>query len=182
MRTHPATDISEPSHFASIYEAHSREVFASAYRVLGRAADAEDVTQEVFLRLWLSPDRFDPARGNVGPFLRLMARSRALDLWRHEQSGARARERLEVAGARRELAPEERPGELAERTEAGAMLRRALRHLPAPQREALFLSYWGGLTADEVARSAQVPFGTARSRVRLGLAKLREACPDLQPG
>ena len=182
MRIAPAPDLSDPTGFASVYERHSREVFASAFRVLGREADAEDVTQEVFLRLWSTPDRFDPGRGDVGPFLRLMARSRALDLWRHEQSGARARDRLEVTSARREPRDEERPAHLAERSETGAALRLRLRALPAPQREAVYLSYWGGLSAQEVARHADVPFGTARSRVRLGLAKLRDACADLQPG
>jgi RNA polymerase sigma-70 factor (ECF subfamily) len=173
-------DLSDPDAFASLYETHGREVYASAYRVLGRPTDAEDVTQEVFLRLWSSPERFDPARGDVGPFLRLMARSRALDLWRHQQSGARARDRLEVAG---EVEPGERPAEAAERHEAAAAVRTAMRGLPAPQREALFLSYWGGLSADEVARRVQVPFGTARSRVRLGLTKLRDSCaPALADG
>lgn len=181
MRIALAPDLSDPTGFASVYEAHSREVFVSAFRVLGRESDAEDVTQEVFLRLWSAPHRFDPERGDVGPFLRLMARSRALDLWRHEQSGARARDRLEVASARREPRDEDRPADLAERSEAGATLRHRLRALPAPQREALALSYWGGLTPQEVARRTEVPFGTARSRVRLGLAKLREACSDLQP-
>jgi RNA polymerase sigma-70 factor (ECF subfamily) len=166
----------EPQAFASLYEAHSRGVYASAYRILGRAPDAEDVTQDVFLRLWREPERFDPARGEIGGYLRMMARSRALDLWRREQSGARARERLKPAGRPDEVDVEDLPEAAAERSEDRATLRAALRRLPLPQRQALLLAYWGGLTADEMARLEGVPFGTARSRIRLGLEKLRGGC------
>lgn len=168
--------IRNPETFSSLYATHSRGVYASAYRVVGRAHEAEDITQEVFLRLWSDPERFDPSRGEIGSYLRMMARSRALDLWRHEQSGTRARDRLKLLPAPNDVRPEDRPEGAAERNEERATLTAALRRLPAPQREALVLSYWGGLTAEEAARRAGVPFGTARSRVRLGLAKLREEC------
>ena len=165
--------ITDQETFASLYAKHSRSVYATAYGVVGRAHEAEDITQEVFLRLWSQPERFDPERGELGSYLRLMARSRALDSWRHEQSGARARDRLKLMPTPGDVRPEERPAEAAERGEEHATLVAALRRLPAPQREALVLSYWGGLTAEEAARRAGVPFGTARSRVRLGLARLR---------
>ena len=70
-------DDATPS-FAEVYATHRPGVYATALRVLGRPAEAEDVTQEVFVKFWRSPDRFDPSRGEVGPYLRLMARSRAL--------------------------------------------------------------------------------------------------------
>ena len=104
----------EPRSFADIYEEHARGVYSSAFRVLGRAADAEDVTQDVFLRLWQSPKVFDPNRSPIGAFLRLMARSRALDVWRQEQAGARARERLEIRSRRDDVRREERPEDAAE--------------------------------------------------------------------
>jgi len=168
--------VDEPSRFAAIYAAHARGVHAVAYRVLGRSEDAEDVTQEVFTRLWREPERFDPARGELGAYLKMMARSRALDLWRHDQSGGRASERLRHAAHREDVDLDEQPAAAAERDEERELVRSALRQLPAAQREALVLAYWGGLSADEVARRTRVPFGTARSRVRLGLAKLRGAC------
>jgi RNA polymerase sigma-70 factor, ECF subfamily len=149
--------------------------------VIGRPSDAEDVTQEVFTRHWRDPSRFDPARGEIGGYLRLMARSRALDLWRHEQAGGRARDRLKLV-ARDDDRPAERPAAVAERHERRQAVRAALKELPHEQREALVLSYWGSLGPDEVARRAGVPFGTARSRVRLGLEKLRRQCPpELAP-
>jgi RNA polymerase sigma-70 factor (ECF subfamily) len=161
--------------FAALYREHAPSVYAAALRVIGRPGDAEEVTQEVFTRYWRDPSRFDPSRGEIGGYLRLMARSRALDLWRHEQAASRARERLKVvsSGADRE----ETPAVVAERNEQGRALRAALRELPPEQREALVLSYWGALSADEIAQRAGVPFGTARSRMRLGLEKLRRHWP-----
>jgi RNA polymerase sigma-70 factor (ECF subfamily) len=159
--------------FADLYASHRPGVYATALRVLGRPAEAEDVTQEVFVRFWRSPDRFDPRRGELGSYLRLMARSRSLDLLRHEQADGRARDRLKAVSGRDEAPHAERPPEVAERDERRVVLRDALRKLPVEQREALVLAYWGGMSAREVAAAAGVPFGTARSRMRLGLEKLR---------
>jgi RNA polymerase sigma-70 factor, ECF subfamily len=136
--------------------------------VLDDHARAQDVVQDVFLRLWRRPDAFDGRRGPLGPYLRLMARSRALDLWRESQARNRVSDRLRLtadgdARADARLAPERHD------------LRVALRALPAGQREAVVLTYWGGLTAEEVARHADVPLGTAKSRVRLGVRRLRAA-------
>lgn len=159
-----------------MYREHAPSVYAAALRVIGRPSDAEDVTQEVFSRHWRNPSRFDAKRGELGGYLRLMARSRALDLWRHEQAAGRARDRLKVV-SRDDARPGDRPAAVAERDEQRRAVRAALRELPHEQREALVLSYWGSLSADEIARRAGVPFGTARSRMRLGLEKLRRRCP-----
>jgi RNA polymerase sigma-70 factor (ECF subfamily) len=144
--------------------------------VLGRHSEAEDVTQETFLRYWRNPARFDPTRGELGSYLRVMARSRALDLWRQEQAAGRARDRLKLVERGTEVRPDQRPAASAEREEARRTVRAALRRLPPEQREALVLSYWGSLTSDEIADRAGVPFGTARSRMRLGIEKLRRDC------
>lgn len=159
--------------FAAIYRAHAPGVYSAAYRVLGRASDAEDVAQEVLTRFWRDPSRFDPKRGELGAYLRLMARSRALDLWRHDQAAGRARDRLTAVA--RDAAPpvDDLPAVAAEREEWRRAVRSALKRLPPAQREALVLSYWGSLTPHEIARRVGVPFGTARSRIRLGLEKLR---------
>jgi RNA polymerase sigma-70 factor (ECF subfamily) len=105
-----------------------------------------------------------------------MARSRALDLWREGQAAGRASDRLKLVVADEEPRVEERPSALVERDDDRATVRAALGRLPQAQREAIVLAYWGGLTADEVARRVEVPLGTAKSRIRLGLAKLRDEC------
>ena len=159
--------------FETVYRLHSRAVYASALAVLRDPGRAEDVTQEVFLRLWHNPGRFDPTRGPLGPYLRLMARSRALDLWRSERSGERARERASLLSERDEAPDHERPDAAAEHDADRTTLIGALRRLPSPQAEAIFLRYFGGLGVAEIADRAGVPVGTAKGRIRIGLEKLR---------
>jgi RNA polymerase sigma-70 factor, ECF subfamily len=167
-------DLGDPVAFGRVYDEHSRVVYSAAYRILGNSAQAQDVVQDVFLRLWRRPRTFDAARGELGPYLRMMARSRALDLWREGQAAGRASDRLKVAVAQAEPRDEaERPSAQAERREQGETVRAAVRRLPDAQREAVVMAYWGGLTADEIARRIEVPLGTAKSRIRLGLEKLR---------
>jgi RNA polymerase sigma-70 factor, ECF subfamily len=160
--------------FRSAYARHHRGVYAAAFRILGDVQLAQDVVQDVFLRFWRRPNAYDAGRGELGSYLRMMARSRALDVWREGQALGRASDRLKVAVAQAEPRDEaERPVVQAERREQGAQVRDAVRRLPDAQREAVVMAYWGGLTADEIARRIEVPLGTAKSRIRLGLEKLR---------
>jgi RNA polymerase sigma-70 factor, ECF subfamily len=169
-----AFDLSDPAQFQKAYDEHARGVYAAALRILGSPAQAQDVVQDVFLRVWRRPRSFDERRGELGSYLRLMARSRALDLWREGQAAGRASDRLKVAVAAAEERMDERPAEAMERDASRSAVREALRRLPEAQREALVLAYWGGMTADQIARRADVPLGTAKSRLRLGMTKLRE--------
>jgi len=167
-------DLTDPAVFERAYDEHSRSVYAAAYRVLGNSAQAQDVVQDVFLRIWRRPRTFDAGRGELGSYLRMMARSRALDLWREGQAAGRASDRMKIAVAQAEPREEaERPDGQVERSEQGAVVRAAVRKLPDAQREAVVMAYWGGLTADEISRRIEVPLGTAKSRIRLGLEKLR---------
>uniref|UniRef100_A0A6J6A0Y2 Unannotated protein n=1 Tax=freshwater metagenome TaxID=449393 RepID=A0A6J6A0Y2_9ZZZZ len=167
-------DISNPAVYTEIYEKHRRGVYAAAYRILGNDAQADDVVQDVFIKVWRKPSSFDAKRGELGSYLRLMARSRALDLWREGQSAGRATDRLKVVVSGDSSPVDDRPDLRAERADATDNVVAALRTLPENQREAVVLAYWGGLTADEVARRVSVPLGTAKSRIRLGLTKLRD--------
>lgn len=164
----------ESTTFDDVYRRHWRGVFGAAYRVLGRVAEADDVAQEVFARHWREPRRFDAGRGELGSYLRLMARSRALDLWRREHAAQRARDRLALLSVPDEVPVSDRPVDAAVQRGLGPPIREAMRKLPVLQREALLLAYWGGLTADEIARHAGVPLGTAKSRIRMGLDRLRD--------
>jgi RNA polymerase sigma-70 factor (ECF subfamily) len=175
-----AIDLSDPRAFQRAFDEHHRGVYAAAFRILGNGAQAQDVVQDVFLRLWRRPGAFDARRGELGAYLRLLARSRALDVWREGQALGRASDRLKIAVADADPRIEERPAAVTERDATRATVRAALRELPEAQREALVLAYWGGLTADEIARRAEVPLGTAKSRIRLGLARLRESLGDVR--
>jgi RNA polymerase sigma-70 factor (ECF subfamily) len=145
-------------------------MYAAAFRVLGDPGLAQDAVQDVFLRIWRRPEAYDPSRGDLGAYLRLMTRSRALDLWREGQVRTRAADRAQTLA---EVPPD------AERVppDTREALRTAVSRLPEPQREAVVLAYWGGLTAGQIARRVQIPLGTAKSRLRLGMARLRDELP-----
>jgi RNA polymerase sigma-70 factor, ECF subfamily len=166
--------------FEHAYDEHAATVFAVAFRVVGDSAHAEDIVQDVFLRLWRDWDRYDESRGAVGAYLRVMARSMAVDVWREDCVAGRARARLWVVSGRDEGRVDDRPAPAAERERDGALVREGLKRLSDVQREAVVLTYWAGLTADQIAEREQVPLGTIKSRIRLGLIKLREDCgPEL---
>jgi RNA polymerase sigma-70 factor (ECF subfamily) len=166
-------DLSDPVTFGRIYDEHRRGVHAAAYRVLGSSSAAQDVVQDVFLRVWRNPHKFDARRGGMGSYLRLMAHSRAVDLWRESRASGRAEDRLKIVVAHDAPRADVQPDHLALASADRSHVRDALGRLPDPQREALVLAYWGGLTADQIATRAGVPLGTAKSRIRLGLARLR---------
>jgi RNA polymerase sigma-70 factor (ECF subfamily) len=159
---------------ADAYRHHAESVRRAAYSVVRDSDLADDVTQDVFLALWIRPDRFDPERGSFGSLLRVMAKSRALDAARHARAGDRARTRLR-AEPRPAVAPD--TADVVVASTRAVELRRALARLPAEQRDSLSLAYWGGLSAEEVATVHGIPHGTAKSRMRLGLAKLRRDLP-----
>ena len=172
-------DLSHPPTYARAFEQHERGVYAAALRILGNPAQAQDVVQDVFLRVWRRPEAFDARRGELGTYLRMMARSRALDLWREGQAAGRASDRLKLVVESEPSPVAESPAAVAERDATRETVVAALQTLPEPQRDALVLAYWGGLTAGQIADREQVPLGTAKSRLRLGLARLRQQCPAL---
>ena len=172
-----AADLRDPQTFRRAFAEHNRAVYTAAFRIVNDPTMAQDVVQDVFLRLWRRPDSFNPERGDLGTYLRLMGRSRALDLWREGQVRTRAADRLKVGVPMEEPRMDDHPAVLAERDHERAEVREALGKLPEAQREAIVLAYWGGLTADQIARRSHVPLGTAKSRIRLGLARLREEFP-----
>jgi RNA polymerase sigma-70 factor (ECF subfamily) len=165
-------ELRDPHTFERAYAEHVPRVTAAARRILGDPGQANDVAQDVFLRLWRDPACFDPARGDLGPFLDRMARNRALDLVRTTAARARAGERLTALAEREPARVEDVPAAAAERAADQAAVRAALHLLPDVQRRALVLAYWGGLPAHDVADATGAPVGTAKSRIRLGLRRL----------
>ncbi len=163
------------------YADHAPAVRAAAQRVLGDPERAQDAAHDVFVRFCRNPSGFDPARGDLKHYLQLMARSRALDMWRSEQAGGRARERLEALVEPERPQVAEGPAVLAEQHSERREMLGALRKLPALQREAVFLAYWGDQSTADIARRHGVPLATVKSRVRLGLQKLALECAGPTP-
>ncbi|HEX2810335.1 MAG TPA: sigma-70 family RNA polymerase sigma factor [Kineosporiaceae bacterium] len=153
-------------------------VHGAALRVLGQGTVAQDVVQDVFVELWCHPDRYDPVVGTLRTYLVVLARHRALDLVRSE---LRRRARQERA-YRLAPGPDDKhagPCEEVAAAAAASVVRDAVRLLPREQRYVVELAYFQGLTCREVALVAGIPEGTAKSRLRLALAKL-EAVLDRQ--
>jgi len=144
-------------------------VYGAALRVVRDGASAQDVVQDVFVELWSHPGRYDPAVGPLRTYLIVLARHRAVDLVRSELRRIARQER------HHRLAPGQQPEAPGDQVLAAAMaaaIRDAVRTLPDGQRRVVELAYFEGLTCREVALAAGIPEGTAKSRLRLALAKL----------
>jgi RNA polymerase sigma-70 factor, ECF subfamily len=155
--------------FAEAYRRHAGAVFALAHRMLWERAIAEEQVQEIFLRLWEHPDRFDQARGSLRSFLLMDAHARCVDRIR---SDSRRRDR-EERSARAELVTEYDLDLEAHDLEVGEQVREVMATLSEAERGAIELAYFGGHTYREVARILEQPEGTVKSRIRTGLTRLR---------
>lgn len=153
-----------------LYDRYGRQVYALALRMLRDGAAAEDVTQDVFLKVWRSAARFDSERGRVATWILHIAYTTTVD-------AVRARRRA-MPGRFDDMADEldtgADPAGDAETAVMGAQVKTALMRLPAEQRQALELAYFGALTQQEIAGRLGIPLGTVKGRVRLGLEALRQ--------
>ncbi len=156
---------------AEAYRRHAGAVFALAQRLIHDRAMAEEIVQEVFVRLWDAPDRFDPARGSLRSFLLAQCHGRSVDLIRSEESrrAREDREHMQRAEAGYDLEHEVFDLAMAEQ------VRDALGDLPEGERRAIELAYLGGHTYREVAALLGEPEGTVKSRIRAGLRRMRSS-------
>lgn len=159
---------------ASLYERHASYVFALAQHVCRDRALAEDVTQEVFVHVWQRADTYDAARASLRAWLGVLTHRRCVDRIRSEE----ARRRREDRDHRRAVPTGAAVDEDVLRTLSAQQLTAALATLPEEQRRCLVLAYFEGQTFKEVAVSLGIPEGTAKSRIRLALAKLADTMTD----
>jgi RNA polymerase sigma factor (sigma-70 family) len=154
-----------------LVERHTRRVFAIAYRFSGRVDEAEDLTQEVFVKVYQSLARYEPAAGTFGTWLGTVARNHAIDHYRRRrEERARVNDDPEMLPALPDHA--EPVDEALVREQRAGLVRRAVRALPAPLREAVVLCDLQGLSYEEIAETLALPLGTVKSRINRGRIEL----------
>ncbi len=172
----------DSSGLGALYDRHGRAVYSLALRILGDESDAEEVTQDVFAQAWRRAAQYDESRGTVVAWLLVMARTRAIDRLRARKVRPEGRVHDDDGLTLQQLpaiAPDAASEMLA--AERGQRVRHALEALPFLQRMAIELAYFEGLSQREIAERLEQPLGTVKTRMRLGLLKLRDALMEAQP-
>ncbi|MEX0830506.1 MAG: sigma-70 family RNA polymerase sigma factor [Nitrospirales bacterium] len=165
---------------ATLYDKTGSQVYGLAFRVLNDSTMAEEVTMDVFMQVWRQAAQFDQGRGHPMVWLTMLTRSRAIDRLRVGKKEPEAREPLdEVSGDKGiESDPEQSSVYLQQRR----IIRQALTSLPSEQREIIELAYFGGLSHSEISIRIGEPLGTVKTRIRLGMVKLRNQLGPLEEG
>ncbi len=158
--------------FAELYDATARRVHGLVLRVVRDPAQAEEVTQEVYLEAWRTSARYDATKGSALSWLMTLAHRRAVDRVRAAEAASR---QDTTYHQRTQVVPHDTTAEAAESSLEARRVRTALAELSTVQREALELAYFGGYTHTEVATMLDLPVGTAKTRIRDGLIRLRDA-------
>jgi RNA polymerase sigma-70 factor (ECF subfamily) len=157
--------------FTRLFELHSSVTLGLLSRILGRRMEAEEILQEVFLQVWTQADRFDAGRSTPRGWILMLARSRALD--RLRRRGA-SRRREEIAGGEQDEAVAPMGTERLEVQERQRKVSSALDALSPDQRRCIELAFFEGLTHTQIAERLEAPLGTVKSRILLGMNRLRQ--------
>jgi len=168
----PLVGRKDPEAFEVLFDRHGGAAYSLAYRIVGDRAAAEEVTQEAFISVWRSGARFDAARGSVRSWLLSVVRNRAIDFLR-SRAGKAPKLTFDDDSALEQRPAQERTEEEALQRETSAELRGALGKLPGEQSKVIELAYFGGFSHSEIAQMLNLPMGTVKGRMRLGLEKIR---------
>lgn len=158
--------------FAVFYDRHGGAAYSLAYRILGERAAAEDCVQEAFISIWRSGGRFDPTRGSVRSWTLSIVRNRAIDALR-SRAGKAPKLTFDDEEILESRPADELTEEEAMRHETATEVRGALSQLPEAQSAVIQLAYFGGFSQSEIASMLNLPLGTVKGRMRLGLEKIR---------
>ena len=162
---------SDAEAFATLYDRHSRPAYSLAYRMMGEHQAAEDLVQDAFIKLWRSATSYRADRGSVRTWLLSIVHNRGIDQLRSLASRRRTQEKIEAS------APKSQPSEAFSeswRNSQREQVREALSTLPQEQLKILELAYFSGYTHVEIAEILNLPLGTVKGRMRLGLKKMKE--------
>ncbi|MBE9031561.1 sigma-70 family RNA polymerase sigma factor [filamentous cyanobacterium LEGE 11480] len=164
----------DQSALSQLYDRYARVIYSVAHKSLGSVEECEEVVLDVFAQVWRTASRYDPARSRVDTWLFMIARSRVLDRLRGVQRRGKVTEAVMAPDFSHTQAPPS-PSEHAEIAERRTQVLNALQQLPPEQQQVLEMSYYQGLTQREIAAQTGMALGTVKTRIRLGLEKLRSA-------
>jgi len=162
--------------FAALYDRHARVAYSLAYRLLGSREAAEDLVQDTFMAVWRAPSTYSAGRGSVRTWLLAILHNRGVDRLRSAAAMSRRQEALEHQALAERPAPD--LAEVAAARAEADEVRGALRDLPAEQQQVLGLAYYGGFTHQEISGMLELPLGTVKSRMYLGLTRIRRSLGD----
>jgi RNA polymerase sigma-70 factor, ECF subfamily len=171
-------DTGDTRAFEVIFDRHSGAGYSLALRMCGRRALAEDIVQEAFLSLWRSGSGYDRARGSVRSWVLSAVHNRAVDALR--RTGAKAGRDVSDEGLAERLPARDATDAEVERRDESRRVRGALDELPPDQRQVIELAYFGGLSHSQIAEMLDLPPGTVKGRMRLGLTKMRSALGEAE--
>jgi RNA polymerase sigma-70 factor, ECF subfamily len=166
----PLIEVGDAEAFAALYDRHGRMAYTLAYRMMGEKQGAEDVVQEAFIKVWRSAGGYRVGRGSVRTWILSIVHNRGIDHLRSHARRGRMQDKVEAS------APTSEPSEAFAETWRNSQrdqVREALNTLPQEQLKILELAYFSGYTHVEIAERLDLPLGTVKGRMRLGLQKVR---------
>jgi RNA polymerase sigma-70 factor (ECF subfamily) len=170
-------DEGDDSAFTALYERFSASLYGMVFRMMNDAKEAEDVLQEGFTYIWRKASSYDSSRSSPFSWAVMIVRNKAIDRLRVRQRLERLREKVTAEGSFYQERDEISADEPAVR-ERGALVRSALQQIPQEQRQALELSFFSGLTHEQIAEHLATPLGTIKARIRRGLLRLRDCLSE----
>lgn len=168
-----------PDSLAELYDGFAGAMFSLALEVLGDRWEAEEVIQDVFAYVWKKPEAYSPEKGKFSSWLLVITRNRSIDRLRSRKRKVVHGEPIEVLSNRQDHSLKD-GAEFAARADERANIQEAFRHLPEDQREVIEMSFFRGLNHQEISEQLKLSLGTVKSRIRLGMEKLRRALVSIR--
>lgn len=169
-----------PDSLADLYDGFAGAMFSLALEILADRWEAEEVVQDVFAYVWKKPESYSPEKGKFSSWLMVITRNRSIDRMRSRKRKVVHGEPIEALSNRQDYSSED-GAEHAVRSDERSSIQDAFGQLPADQREVLELAYFRGLNHQEISEKLNLSLGTVKSRIRLGMEKLRRALVSLRP-
>jgi len=164
----------EPKDFEKVFQQYKDKVFKTAYLIVGNTAEAEDILQEVFIKVYKSTDSYDPGKGSMGTWLHRITVNHCISQKRKKRVAEYSSNRMEERGVELVDLAEEQPEELSMKSEQSRQIWNLIKSMDEKHRSVLSLRYYEELSYDEIAKALNIPLGTVKSRISIAIRNLRQ--------